>query len=91
MSSSRRDGGGGPLVFMVWNHRGRMPETIASHGMTSELRIHQDTLSDDFLGEREIDLNLQDLSGEDTEPVPFDIVKDGKTVGKVFLIFCADV
>ena len=73
------------------NHRGRMPEIIASHGMTSELHIHQDTLSDDFLGEREIDLNLQDLSGEDTEPVPFDIVKDGKTVGKVFLIFCADV
>jgi hypothetical protein len=43
------------------------------------------------LGEREIDLDLQDLSGDTTEPVPFDIVKGGKTVGKVYLMFSADV
>eukprot|EP00277_Geminigera_cryophila_P010826 CAMPEP_0179451886 /NCGR_PEP_ID=MMETSP0799-20121207/35916_1 /TAXON_ID=46947 /ORGANISM="Geminigera cryophila, Strain CCMP2564" /LENGTH=129 /DNA_ID=CAMNT_0021247545 /DNA_START=25 /DNA_END=414 /DNA_ORIENTATION=- len=51
----------------------------------------KDTLSDDFLGERDVDLNLQDLDGESDDPVPFDIVHKGKVVGKVYLKFDACV
>jgi len=49
----------------------------------------KDTISDDRLGERDVDLNMQDLSGD--ELTEFDVVKEGKTVGKVYLLFDACV
>jgi len=55
--------------------------------------MDSDTLSNDLLGEREVDLDLQDLEGdvEDKDPIPFDVVKEGKTVGTIYLSFAACV
>jgi len=48
-----------------------------------------DTLSDDCLGEHNINLNLEDLQvNEEREtPMPFEMVHEGKTAGKVYLMF----
>jgi len=51
--------------------------------------LDQNTLADDLLGERAVDVNIQaPPAGEESErPLAFAMVKKGKTVGKVYLLF----
>ena len=49
------------------------------------------SLGDESFGELSIDLNFQDLTGsiETKEPICFQVAKDGKTTGKVYLSLAA--
>ena len=49
----------------------------------------RDTIHDDALGERCLNLNLQNLpeNGDSNGPVPFDVLHQGKKTGVVYLMF----
>ena len=60
--------------------------------MESVLKVRvldKDTLSDDVLGELDVNLNLQDLpaDGESEQAMQFELTNKGKPAGKVWLTF----
>jgi hypothetical protein len=83
MKTTTKDNAGGSVTFdEVLNFN------KAENMNLLTVAVYDDnSLGDESFGELSIDLNFQDLTGsiETKEPICFQVAKDGKTTGKVYL------